>query len=217
MTQPKIRNAALYSRVSTAEQHTENQLAELRQYASARGWPVAEFIDHGVSGAKESRPALDRLMTEARRRKFDAVIVWSLDRFGRSLAHVVTTINELHERGIAFVSLREGIDLATAAGRLQFHMLAALAEFERARIAERARAGQDRARREGKHIGRPRKDVPAAALDRTRGLSLREAARTLGVSRTSIHRARLAQKTPGIRADVSPDFSPETATAEATL
>src|SRR5690349_12592234 len=101
---------ALYARASTLDQHTQNQMQELKAYAAGRGWVVAhEFLDEGISGSKERRPALDRLMADARRGRIDVICVWSLDRFGRSLAHVVTTVQELHERGVAFVSLKEGL------------------------------------------------------------------------------------------------------------
>ena len=114
--------AAIYGRVSSDTQTVENQLQELQTYLATRQWTLAgEFRDEGVSGSKDRRPALDRLMAEARRGKVDVICVWSLDRFGRNLAHVVTAVQELHERGVAFVSLKEGLDLSTAAGRLQLH------------------------------------------------------------------------------------------------
>jgi DNA invertase Pin-like site-specific DNA recombinase len=119
--------AAIYCRVSSDAQTVDNQLLELQTYAATRQWTVAgTFRDEGVSGSKDRRPALDRLMADARRGKVDVICVWSLDRFGRSLAHVVTAVQELHERGVAFVSLKEGLDLSTAAGRLQLHILSAL-------------------------------------------------------------------------------------------
>src|SRR4029077_8301239 len=133
--------AAIYARVSTSDQEPENQLQELRRYAEARGWTAAEYIDKGVSGAKDRRPSLDRLVSDARRRRFDVLVVWRLDRLGRNLKHLVTLLEDVHAVGVACVSLGEGIDCTTAAGRLQLHVLAALAEFERARIAERVLAG----------------------------------------------------------------------------
>ena len=134
-------HAAIYARVSTLDQEPENQLAELRRYVAARGWTGSEYVDHGVSGAKERRPALDRLITDAKRRGFDVLVCWRLDRLGRNLRHLVTLLDELHEVGVSFVSLGEGIDCTTPSGRLQLHVLAALAEFERARIGERVKAG----------------------------------------------------------------------------
>src|SRR5215831_18138884 len=127
---------ALYARVSTLDQEPENQLAELRRYAEARGWTVTAYIDKGVSGAKDRRPALDQMLVNATRRRFDVLVCWRLDRLGRNLRHLVTLLEELQALGIAFVSLGEGIDCTTPAGKLQMHILGAIAEFERARIAE---------------------------------------------------------------------------------
>lgn len=185
---------AIYARVSTLDQEPENQLQELRRYTAARGWAVVEYIDRGVSGAKERRPSLDRLLVDARRRKFDVLLVWRLDRLGRSLKHLVTLLEDIQGVGISFVSLGEGIDCTTAAGRLQLHVLAALAEFERARIAERVRAGLARVRASGKRLGRPTATVAVGDLLRTADLSIRDAAALLGVSRSVVHRARLSQK-----------------------
>ena len=192
---PSTRRAALYARVSTLDQEPENQLAELRRYVAARDWVAIEYVDQGVSGAKDRRPALDRLVADARRRQVDTVVVWRLDRLGRSLKHLVTLLDEFHAVGVGFVSLGEGIDLHTPAGRPQLHILAALAEFERARIAERVAAGLARARQNGTRLGRPEKVVPESVLGSVRGLSVREAARRLGVSPATAHRW-LSQKTP---------------------
>jgi len=185
---------AIYARVSTCEQEPENQLRELRRYAEARGWTTAEYIDRGVSGTKDRRPSLDRLVADARRRRFDVLVVWRLDRLGRNLKHLVTLLEDVQAVGIAFVSLGEGIDCTTAAGRLQLHVLAALAEFERARIAERVRAGLARVRASGKRLGRPAANLTLSDVTRTAHLSVREAAAALGVSRSVMHRARLSQK-----------------------
>ena len=181
--------AAIYARVSTLDQEPENQLAELRRYVRARSWPAAvEYVDHGVSGAKDRRPALDRLIRDARRRRVDVLVVWRLDRLGRNLRHLVTLLDELHAVGVSFVSLGEGIDCTTPAGRLQLHVLAALAEFERARIAERVTAGLARARRQGKRLGRREKVVPERVLAPVRGLSVRQASEILGVSKSTAQR-----------------------------
>ena len=186
--------AALYARVSTLDQEPENQLAELRRYVHARSWPAAtEYVDHGVSGAKDRRPALDRLIKDAKRRRFDVLVVWRLDRLGRNLRHLVTLLDELHAVGVAFVSLGEGIDCTTPTGRLQLHILAALAEFERARIAERVRAGLARVKNQGQRLGRPRVEVSQEALAAVAGLSTRQAAQQLGVSASTVRR-RLRQK-----------------------
>lgn len=174
--------AALYARVSTHDQTTDNQLLELRRYAEARGWTVAEYVDDGVSGTKERRPALDRLVTDARRRRFDVLVVWRLDRLGRDLKHLIMTLDEFAALGIAFTSLNEGIDTGTPAGRLQLHLLAAIAEFERARIVERVRAGLQRARAQGRRLGRPRTRAAKSAIP---GGTVRSAAATWGVSKTT--------------------------------
>ena len=189
--------AALYARVSTLDQEPENQLQELRRYVEARGWTGSEYVDHGVSGTKDRRPALDRLVADARRRKVDTVVVWRLDRLGRSLKHLVTLLDELQALGVGFVSLGEGIDLQTPAGRLQLHILAALSEFERCRIAERVAAGLARARRNGTTLGRPYVEIPRDRLAAVEGLRLREAAHRLGVSRSTLKRWRKrVQQTP---------------------
>jgi DNA invertase Pin-like site-specific DNA recombinase len=124
---------AIYARVSTVDQEPENQLQELRRYAQARGWSAVEYVDRGVSGAKDRRPALDQMLGDAKRRKFDVVVCWRLDRLGRNLKHLITLLEDLHALGIAFVSLAEGIDATTPAGKLQMHILGAIAEFERER------------------------------------------------------------------------------------
>jgi DNA invertase Pin-like site-specific DNA recombinase len=177
--------AAIYARVSTFDQEPENQLAEIRRYIEARGWTAVEHTDRGISGAKDKRPALDRLLTDARRRRFDVLVVWRLDRLGRNLRHLITLLEELQALGIAFVSLNEGIDATTPAGKLQMHILGAIAEFERARIAERVKAGLQRARAQGKRLGRPRKAAPAFAV---LGGSVRDAARAWNVSKSTAAR-----------------------------
>lgn len=178
---------ALYARVSTTEQTCENQLLELRRYAAARGWTHAtEYVDEGVSGSKDRRPALDRLLADARRRRFGVLVVWRLDRLGRNLKHLVTLVEELTALGVGFISLGEGIDLTTPAGRLLCHLLAALAEFERERIRERVHAGLARAKAQGRRLGRPKAHIPDLAS--VRGLPVREAAKRLGVSPATAHR-----------------------------
>lgn len=172
----------VYARVSTVDQNTENQLIELRRYCEARKWTVTqEFIDHGVSGSKESRPALNELMVAAKRPGFDALLVSRLDRLGRNLRHLILTLDELTALGIHFVSLGEGIDTSTPAGRLQLHVLGAIAEFERARIGERVRMGLARAKAEGRRLGRPRK-VPLPLRSK---LTVRQAAALWGVSKST--------------------------------
>jgi DNA invertase Pin-like site-specific DNA recombinase len=161
---------ALYARVSTLNgQHADMQLAELREYIARRQWvTVGEFVDEGVSGAKESRPALNRLMADAHRRKFDAVLCWKIDRFGRSLKHLVNALADLDAYGVAFISLRDNLDLSTPSGRLMFQIIGAMAEFERALCQERVRAGLRNAVARGKRLGRPRTVVDAAQVARLR-------------------------------------------------
>jgi DNA invertase Pin-like site-specific DNA recombinase len=169
---------ALYARVSTLNgQHPEMQLAELREHASRRDWEVAsEYVDEGVSGSKESRPALNRLMTDAHRRRFDAVLVWKIDRFGRSLKHLVTALADLDAYGVAFISLRDNLDLSTPTGRLMFAVIGAMAEFELSLTKERVRCGLANARAHGKQLGRPCRVVSNVQLLRLKaeGCSLRE-------------------------------------------
>jgi DNA invertase Pin-like site-specific DNA recombinase len=153
---------AIYARVSTANhgQDAGLQTQDLRQFADARGWQLAdEYVDAGVSGAKDSRPELNRLMADAKRRRFDVVLVWKLDRFGRSLRHLVNALAEFESLGIAFVSLSDNLDLSTPSGRLMFNIIGAMVEFERALIQERVRAGMRNARAKGHRIGRPRVSV----------------------------------------------------------
>jgi DNA invertase Pin-like site-specific DNA recombinase len=187
--------AALYARVSTFDQEPENQLAELRRYVEARGWTGREYVDRGVSGAKDRRPALDQLVSDAKRRRFDVLVCWRLDRLGRNLKHLVGLLDDLQALGIAFVSLAEGIDATTPAGKLQMHILAAIAEFEKGRIVERVKAGLARARTQGKALGRPKLTVPIDRLATVARLSLTDAALALGVSRSTVKRWRRGQET----------------------
>src|SRR5271167_4153326 len=164
--------AAIYARVSTVDQEPENQLQEVRRYVEARGWTAVEYVDKGVSGAKDRRPALDQLLADARRRRFGVLICWRLDRLGRNLKHLITLLDELQALGVAFVSLAEGIDATTPAGKLQMHILGALAEFERSRLRERTLAGLARARSQGTRLGRRPVDVLATDLARVAHLSV---------------------------------------------
>jgi DNA invertase Pin-like site-specific DNA recombinase len=198
-TTPIALRAAIYARVSTVDQSCENQLLELRGYIAARGWTAIDYVDEGISGAKDRRPALDRLLADARRRRFDVLVVWRLDRLGRNLRHLVTLLEDVQTLGIAFVSLAEGIDATTPAGKLQMHILAAIAEFERARIAERVRAGLARAKAHGQRLGRRPHRIGADDLERVRSLSTRKAAVALGVATSVLHRARTASASPSLR------------------
>jgi len=172
--QTTVNRIALYARVSH-DQTAENQVLELRTYCTARGWTiVSEYIDTGVSGSTTSRPQLDALIRAARRRQFDTVVCWKLDRVGRNLQHLITLLDEITSLGVGFVSLGESIDLSTSAGRLQLHLLAAFAQFERERICERVYAGIARARQHGKRLGRRRASpLPEGAA---KGLTVRQAA-----------------------------------------
>jgi DNA invertase Pin-like site-specific DNA recombinase len=186
---------ALYARVSTlVAQSPEMQLIELREYALRRGWEVVEEYVDRASGAKESRPSLNRLMTDARQRKCDIVAVWKIDRFGRSLKHLVNALAELEALGVAFVSLRDNLDLGTPSGRLMFQIIAAMAEFERALIQERVRAGLRNAKQKGKRLGRPRivVDVSRIAALRAQGRSWASIGSELGIGEGTVRRAALA-------------------------
>lgn len=184
---------ALYARVSTTNgQHPEMQLTELREYASRRGWNiVGEYVDEGISGSKESRPQLNRLMADVHRRKFEIVLVWKIDRFGRSLKHLVNALADLDAYGVAFVSLRDSLDLSTPSGRLMFQIIGAMAEFERALIQERVRAGLKSARARGKRLGRPRTSVDADQIAELRasGTSWRQISERVGAGVGTVRRA----------------------------
>jgi|SRR2546425_12677105 len=184
--------AGLYARVSTAEQTPENQLAPLRAYAGARGWQPTEFVDHGISGAKERRPALDQLLAAARARRLDVVACTKLDRLARSTHHLVTLAKELEAVGVDLVVLDQAIDTTTPSGRLLFHVLAAIAEFERDLIRDRVLAGIQRARAQGRRLGRPKRhhvDVGRARQLMAEGQSLRAVGRALGVPHVVVSRA----------------------------
>jgi DNA invertase Pin-like site-specific DNA recombinase len=180
-----IMKCAIYGRVSTAEQSADMQLQELRDYCQRRGWEVAdEFVDAGVSGSKECRPALNRLLADAKRRKFGAVLVYRYDRFARSLRQLVNALCEFDALGIHFVSLHEGVDTSTPNGRLVFGIFASIAEFERELIRSRVRSGVAAARARGKRLGRPRVVVDTAQVRRLRtaGRSWRSISRELGIA-----------------------------------
>jgi DNA invertase Pin-like site-specific DNA recombinase len=170
-----IARVALYARVSTLNgQDPETQLSELREYVSRRGWTITtEYVDQGVSGSKESRPQLNQLMADAHRRKFDAVLVWKIDRFGRSLKHLVNALADLCAYGVAFISFRDNLDLSTPSGRLMFQIIGAMAEFEKSLIVERVRAGLRNARAKSKKFGRPRVQVDGVRVAELRRDGLR--------------------------------------------
>ena len=187
----KPMRVALYARVSTKDQDCELQLDELRRMAEVRQVIVVnEYVDRGVSGTKDRRPALDQLMKHARRRKFDSVWVWRFDRFARSLRHLVTALDEFSALGVDFMSHQEAVDTSTPAGRMLFQIIGAMAEFEREIICERVVAGIQRAKAKGKRLGRPPVDVdPETVIGlRATGLSLRNIAKEVGVSAGTVHK-----------------------------
>lgn len=181
---------ALYARVSTAEQNPEIQFHALRQYALNRGVEAVEYVDHGVSGAKDRRPALDRLLADARRRRFDVLAVTKLDRLARSVRHLTAMAAELEALGVDLVVLDQSIDTSTPAGRFLFNTLGAVAELERDLIRERTCAGMRAAKRRGKRIGRPETAIDRVTLIRgvREGASVSELARRLGVSRGTVRK-----------------------------
>ncbi len=185
---------ALYARVSTSDkgQDPEMQLRELREYCQRRGWViVGEYVDIGVSGSKESRPQLNRLMLDAKKRKFDAIAVWRFDRFARSVSHLLRALEEFQSLGVEFVSYSESIDTSTPMGKMVYTILGATAELERNLIIERIRAGVRNAQAKGKRLGRPKVMVNAATVAsmRAAGHSYRSVAAALGVSVGTVHAA----------------------------
>jgi DNA invertase Pin-like site-specific DNA recombinase len=186
---------ALYARVSTSDkgQDPHMQLRELREYCARRGWEIAgEYVDSGVSGSKDSRPELNKLMADANRRNFYAVVVWKFDRFARSVSHLLRALETFQSLGVDFVSLTEGIDTSTPVGKLVFTILGAVAEMERALICERIRAGVRNARSKGKRLGRPRVSVDASRVQEMRasGKSYAAIAKELGVSTGTAYKLR---------------------------
>ncbi len=151
----KAKRAAVYLRCSTKSQETEMQEVELTEYVSRRGWEYKIYRDAGQSGAKESRPALDSLLTDVRKRKIDVLVVWALDRLARSLKQLLSIAEECRSLGVDLVALKQNVDTTLPAGRLTFQVLGAVAEFEREMLRTRVKAGLEMARRNGKRLGRP--------------------------------------------------------------
>ena len=192
-----MKRAVLYCRVSTIDQHPENQLNELRQFAAQRGLRiVGEYTDRGFCGARARRPALDRMMEDARRHKFDVLMVWSCDRLARSTKHLLQMLDELNGFGIQFLSQREAIDTEGPLGRAIIVIVSAMAELERCIIIERVRAGMRRAKSEGRRIGRAPLQVNRVVLlrDRERGMSLNQLAKAHGISKASVCRVLREEK-----------------------
>ena len=194
------RVAAIYTRVSTGDQTTANQLGELEAVAERNGWRVVEvYSDEAVSGALSRRPALDRLMKAVMQRKIDVVMAWSVDRLGRSLRHLVGLLEDLSAKGVDLYLHQQGLDTTTPSGRAMFGMCGVFAEFERAMLSERTRAGLARARAQGKRLGRP----PIAGAvevairrDLEGGRSLRATARRHGVGHSVVQRIRRELRAP---------------------
>jgi DNA invertase Pin-like site-specific DNA recombinase len=191
-----MKRAAIYLRVSTTDQHTSNQEAELRQAAERAGWEVVKaYRDHGISGGKgrDKRPAFDALCRDASRREFDIVMAWSVDRLGRSLQDLVNFLGELHALKLDLFLKTQGIDTTTPSGKAMFGMLSVFADFERSIIQERVRAGLLRARREGKRLGRPSiaADVEQRILAALKaGKSIRKTAEECGVNPSTVQRVK---------------------------
>ena len=187
-----LQRAAIYGRVSTlTNQSTEMQVRDLRQLADRRGFEVLhEYLDEGFSGAKSSRPALDEMLADAKRGKFRILLVWKLDRLGRSLAHLVRLLEDLRACNVELVSFSEGLDFTTTSGKLLYQMLSAFAECERDCIRERVRSGLRNAKAKGKRLGRPQAVVDAAriAMLRAQGHTIRTIATQLGYSRALVHK-----------------------------
>ncbi len=164
---------AIYGRVSTSDkQNIEMQMTELREYAKSRGWEIYEYTDIGVSGAKDSRPSLNRLMADVKARKIDIVLCWKLDRLSRSLKHLLMTLDEFNALSVGFVSLKDAIDLTTPTGKLLFTLVGAFAEFERSILKDRVKSGLAHARAKGVKLGR--KPIAPAYLKRIIDLHERE-------------------------------------------
>jgi len=194
---------ALYARVSTTDQSTESQLLDLRRYVRERGWDsFKEYVDEGISGTKDSRPALNELMNDAKKRRFDVVLVWRFDRFARSVKHLILALEEFKNLGIDFVSFGENIDTSSPLGHAIFTIISAIGELERDIIAERVKAGLRRAINSGKRLGRPRASIDLEKLNRlhSEGRSHRQIAAELGTSHATVGRMLRAHgtKTPAI-------------------
>lgn len=201
-TKPAIR-AALYARISTLNhgQDPEVQLRELREFCQRRGFAIAhEYVDKGISGSRERRPALDKLLADCRKRLVDALVVYRYDRFARSLRQLVNALEEFRSLGIDFISIHEGVDTSTPNGRLVFGIFASIAEFERELIRDRVRSGLAAAKARGKRVGRPRVSVDVRRIEslRRQGRLWAEITRETGISKGTAQRAQasILPKTP---------------------
>ena len=186
-----MKRIAIYARVSTTDQSTESQLLDLRRYTRERGWTIfKEYCDNGVSGTKDSRPALNELMNSAKKRRFDMVLVWRFDRFARSTKHLILALEEFKNLGIDFVSYQENIDTSSPLGSAIFTIISAVAQLERDIIAERVKAGLRTARLKGIKIGRPAARIHQEQVSqlRNRGMSIRQIAATVKTSKSTVAR-----------------------------
>jgi DNA invertase Pin-like site-specific DNA recombinase len=196
---------AIYARVSTANngQDPMVQVRELREYGERRGWTIAsEYVDVGISGSKEKRPELDRLMADAHQRRFDCVVVWKFDRFARSVSHLLRALETFKAQGIEFVSFSEQMDTSTPAGKMVFTVLGAVAELERSLIVERVKAGLRNAKAKGKRLGRPKRIVDARRIAelRAQGAGWKRIAAEMGIGVGTLY--RLAREGSKIREKV---------------
>lgn len=197
---------AIYARCSTAHngQDPATQTRELREYVEHRGWKLAgEYVDAGISGTKEKRPELDRLMTDAHRRRFDCVVVWKFDRFARSVSHLLRALEGFRSLGIEFVSFSEQMDTSTPAGKMVFTVLGAVAELERSLIVERVKAGLRNAKAKGKRLGRPKTivDTRRVAALRAQGFGWKKISREMGIGVGTLY--RLTREGSKIQGNVS--------------
>ncbi len=190
------KRVCLYARTSTSDQTTDNQILALREAANRAGWNIVdEFCDNGISGAKgkQDRPALNRMLLDCRRRRFDMICCWDISRLGRSLQHLIELMNELNELKVDLYAFQNGIDTTTSSGRMVFCIMGSLAEFERAQIRDRVVAGQQRAKSQGVHIGRPRVITDATRdtirLMKEQGVGIRKISKVLQVGVSTCYSA----------------------------
>ena len=190
-----MKSCAIYCRVSDSEQTCENQLLELRQIASRNGWTIVnEFIDHGISGAKgrSDRPQFDALIKGAIRKDYEMILTWAVDRLGRSLQDLVSFLNDIHSKGCDLYIHQQAIDTTTPSGTMMFQMCGVFAQFERAMISQRVRAGQKRAKAQGKHIGRPSNLneglIHSIKYMREQGVGIRKIAKDLKVGVSTVYK-----------------------------
>jgi DNA invertase Pin-like site-specific DNA recombinase len=204
-----LKRCALYLRVSTLDQHPETQLYDLRKMAEQRGYSIIETYEDRISGAKAKRPALDQMLFDAKRSRFDVVMVWAFDRMARSVRHFLEVLDELNRLNIEFVSFRENVDTGGPLGRAIVVIVGAIAELERNLIIERVRAGMRRAKLEGRRIGRRPLDIDRTAVvkDRQRGMSLTEVAKLHRISRALV--SKILRESTGHEGFATPPPQPQ--------